>query len=117
MLTLTQKKSVWVWGQEAAAGLWSAWSGISEAAVQVAGQVAVSLSSQRLSDRQALMKECHFAVISEVCRCVSVASEDPFGGEESLQADRTAGVDASCANTNFCPFKRESGINLILKNV
>lgn len=101
------------WGQKAAAGLWSAWLGIHETAVQVSGLAAVSLSGERLPYRQVFMKVRHCATISEVCRCVSVPSEDPFGGEESLQAHRTAGVNPSCADTDFCPFKWEIGLNLI----
>lgn len=100
-------------GREAAAGLGSACLCIHEAAVTVSGPAAVSLSGERLPYRQLFMKVRHGAVISEVCRCVPITSEDPFGGEESLQADRTTGVDASCADTNFCPFKWESVFNVI----
>lgn len=100
-------------GQEAAAGPWSGQLCIHETAIKVSGLAAVSLSSERLPYRQVLMKVRHCAMISEVCRCVPVTSKDPFGGEESLQADWTTGMDASCADTDFCPFKRESVVNLI----
>lgn len=95
-------------GQEPMAILWPLWLHIHETAVKVSALVTVFLSSEKLPYRQDFMKVRHCAVIREVRHRVPVTSKDPLGGEQSLQAHWTAGVDTSCTDTNFCPFKRES---------
>ena len=39
--------------------------------------------------------------VAEVSNCVSVAVEDPFGGQKSFDADGSASMDFACANSNF----------------
>lgn len=99
-------------GQEPTAILWPLWLRIHETAVKVSALVSVFLSSERLPYRQDFMKVRHCAVIREVRHCVPVTSKDPLGGEQSLQAHWTAGVDTSCTDTNFCPFKKQSAFRV-----
>lgn len=70
-------------------------------AEKVSGLVAVPLSSHRLPNRQVLMEELHGTVLREVCCGVRVASEDPLGGEQPLQAHRAPSVDAGRADADL----------------
>lgn len=97
-----------IMGQEPTAALLSLQLRIHETAVKLSGLVSVFLSSERLPQRQVFMKICHCAVIREIRRRVPITSQDPLGGEQSLQAHWTAGMDASRANANFSSCKRES---------
>lgn len=41
------------------------------------------------------------ARVTEVGRRMVLAAQHPLGGEQSLDADWSAGVDSGCRNTNF----------------
>ena len=69
------------------------------------GLVAVPLTGKRLPDRQVFVKVLHGTLLSEVSCCVPITSQDPLGGEQPLQANRTPGVDASRADTNLRSWK------------
>lgn len=70
--------------------------------MKVSGLVAVSLPSRRLPDGQVFMEVLHGTMLREVGCCVPGTSQDPLGGEQSLQAHRAPGMDTSCANAYLC---------------
>ena len=73
------------------------------------GLVAVSLSGQRLPNRQVFMEVFHGAVLREIRRCVPITSQDPLGGEQPLQAHRSSGMNTRCAYTNLCSWRQSQG--------
>lgn len=40
---------------------------------------------------------------AKICRCVTISVQNPFAGEEALNPNRAAGVDAARADPNFSP--------------